>query len=304
MPSLLFLASYVGNFLFLVTYIITYRQELFSLNFDRLGAIFGDINDISLFMFFGFLMSLCLLAFDSRKYIKVISICLSLPYLFCGMSSGSRIFVLLIIVTVPIFVFVICGKKKWWLALIILILLGVSLIILFNLPVFSTIKNRFEAMISTLLGKSINGTTTNERSIFTRFNMFLSGFEMFLRKPAFGWGISGFAIFGDYTGGWSHNNFSESLCNFGLIGTFVFHVPIVFSFCKINYRDKVEKCCLLFLISFIICMFSVALNSEKLYAYLIGPVSAVMCKANLVINVNALHLKVEKELKNESTRIN
>ena len=238
---LLFLGAYIGTVFFMFVFFAYYWDSLVHFDFERLGAYFGDINDISLFMFFGYISSLFII-FSSRKQIGVLIIeaIFCLLFFYCGMSSGSRIFIILVFISTVVFIFLFFGKKKWWISLIIILSFLLTAFLVLQLPAFSTIEKRLLSMISTLFGKSIKGTTTNERSIVTRFKMFLSGIDMFLRKPLLGWGISGFAVFADYTQGWSHNNFSESLCNFGLVGTFFFHLPLFLSIKQTKFEDKIR----------------------------------------------------------------
>ena len=171
-------------------------------------------------------------------------------------------------------IFFVFGKKKWWFALLIIVgLVALGLMLISFVPVFSVIKERTLDFISTLFGTNINGADNGELSTIRRLEMFIIGFELFLKKPLFGWGIWGFASHSALDVGWSHNNFSESLCNFGLVGTILFHFGFIFSFYKIlktkKYQSKDYFLPIFILIFFLIAMFSVALNSQKIYSFLI-----------------------------------
>ena len=61
------------------------------------------------------------------------------------------------------------------------------------------------------------GTGKIEASAGIRFDMIDYAIEMFKEKPVFGWGIEGFANNSVY-GVYSHNNFTETLVNFGIVG--------------------------------------------------------------------------------------
>lgn len=303
--ALLF-ASYLGAVMFLGFFIIRYFNELKSLDFDRLGSKFGDDNDIALFHGFGLVCSMYYATKFSKKYfvLNILCILFALLFIFCGFSTGSKIFILILLFAILFYPFAICGKKKWWIALLIICGLVGMFAILINLPFFDTIKSRFLSFLSTLTGKSIDNETTTELSTINRFDMFLCGMQMWLRKPMFGWGIWGFATFSGRAGGWSHNNISESFCNFGIIGTFLFHFGIGFGI-KDYVKSKDKKSLILpfaLLIFYIISMLSVALNSQKIYALVIGVVLAVLCDCKAIISIDNYKLsKSEERLKNMKT---
>ena len=95
---------------------------------------------------------------------------------------------------------------------------------------------------------------------------------MFLRKPLFGFGIDGFSVYGGMNEGWSHNHFSESLCDFGILGTIAFHTPMIASLFLLKKKRSMTRLKpLLMMLFFIICMSSVALFSAKLFS-LFSPV--------------------------------
>ncbi len=154
------------------------------------------------------------------------------------------------------------------------------------MPFLSTIKERFNSFISTLLGKSVSDGKTNELSTINRLDMFMCGMQMWLRKPIFGWGIWGFATFSGRAGGWSHNNISESFCNFGLIGTIFFHFGFFTSFRGFtkSWQKKDKYLSFILLLFFVVSMISVALNSQKLYAMLIGVVFCDLSDAREIIS--------------------
>lgn len=295
----LIFACYFGSVLFLGLFIIKYFNELKSLDFDRLGSKFGDDNDIALFHGFGLICSIYYaLRFRKRYFLlNIISFVLSLLFVFCGFSTGSKIFVLILLFSIIFYPFAICGKRRWWVALLVICGLAGLLVIFINLPIFSTVKSRFLSFISTLIGKSIGNETTNELSTINRFDMFLCGMQMWLRKPMFGWGIWGFATFSGRAGGWSHNNISESFCNFGLVGTFLFHFGLAIGI-KDYIKGKNKKSLTLpfsLLAFYLISMLSVALNSQKIYAYVIGIVLSILCSCEPILTINAFYSKNTKE---------
>ncbi len=292
--SFLFFA-FTGSILFLFLFIFKYRSELIHLDFNRIGSEFGDENDIALFLAFGLLCSFYYGTDFHRDTIIFNIFCLFLILLFglCGFSTGSKIFILISFLCFLYFPFAKCGKKKWWLALLINLSLVAVFFVLINLPFLSTIRDRFFSFLSTLFGKSVGQGKTNELSTINRMDMFYCGMQMWIRKPMFGWGIWGFATFSGRAGGWSHNNISESFCNFGLIGTFLFHFGFIMSFYYFfQSKHKKEKMLSFALLLFyVLMMVSVALNSQKLYALVSGVVFASICENKSLISFCCLKNK-------------
>ena len=270
----LMLSAFLGNVAFLLFFVVYYRSSFLSLKLSRLGEAFGDVNDVSLFMAFGFLFSFYILFFKKNIIFKVFSFLLLILFGICGLSTGSKIFIVILAVCIPVLIFLFFGKKKWYLSIIFVTSLFASMFLILQIPAFNSIKTRFYDMISTFFGKSIDNSRIDETSTIERVEFFLAGIELFFKKPLFGWGIWGFATHAKINYGWSHNNISESLCNFGLVGSFFFHYCFVGSLkCFFTSKEK-KKSALYFVVVlfFVVSMISVALNSEKIYA-LLAPIA-------------------------------
>lgn len=285
--------------IFAIVFIFYYRSYFFSLSFTRLGDDFGDINDICIFFGLGFFLSFYGLFFRKKIYDKIICLFTILIATLCGMSTGSKIFIFIVITTLIGVICMFFGKKRWWASLILIAgFIGLS-ILLINLPIFSTMKNRILVMFSTLTGESIEGTSSNDMSTIGRVQMFEDGMQLFLRRPLFGFGINAFFTYSSYGGAWSHNHFSETFCSFGLIGTVFFHYGFYESFRQIIKKPDREKALyILLLVFFMTMMLSVALNSQKIYAYLVG-----IAFAGIVETKQIFGLCIE-ETKNENSRDN
>ena len=289
--------TFLATLLFSAIFIFYYRSYFITLGFTRLGDEFGDINDIALFFSLGYFIAFYEVFFNKRIWIKIVSAISLFQFLLCGLATSSKIFVLVVIVALIAVVYMFFGKKRWWLSTIICVaLIGTGIGIL-CLPAFATIKNRMLTMLSTLSGKSIEGSSTNDMSTIGRLEMLLDGIQLFLRRPLFGFGVNGFFTFSSYGGMWSHNHFSETLCTFGLVGTVLFHLGYYYCFKDMaqNYnRSKVLGYLLLFF--FITTMLSVALHGEKIYAYLIGVIFAYTCDLKPL-----KEFKIIKEKTNENS---
>lgn len=59
----------------------------------------------------------------------------------------------------------------------------------------------------------------------SRMNMISEGFRIFLNHPIFGGGEKYFGLLSKSGFAYSHCNYTEMLCNFGIVGTFIFYFP-------------------------------------------------------------------------------
>lgn len=264
-------SAFFGLCLFAFVFIYHYRSEFLSLHFSRLGSDFGDENDIAICFSLGFVLAVFNI-FKKRNIILLIISIIMLPVLgICGFSTGSKTFVALCVVSSVVFIALFFGKKKWYWSVIIcgsLLTLG---LILLSLPMFSSIKHRLLEMFSTLFGQSVGGARDDDLSTIGRIQMLFDGIELFLRKPLFGFGINGFFAHSSFGYAWSHNHISEILCSFGIVGTVFFHVGFFVSI-KSYVKQKNKELLVPFIICifFIISMLSVALISQKIFAYVIA----------------------------------
>ena len=153
----LLLSIFAGITLFLFVFIIKYYKELFTFNFDRLGIIFGDINDIAIFNCLGFMFSLWFFFKIKNIPIKIALGLLSLIFAYCSFASGSKIVVLLIPILLVYLIIVTNKKKKWWLSLIEISIMLVVFVIIMNLPFAESLKRRFLSMLNLFTDSQIKG---------------------------------------------------------------------------------------------------------------------------------------------------
>lgn len=274
--ELLLTVSLIALIAFLFVFIAVYHEKIFHLDFStRLGRELGDENDIAIANAMGLTLSLYFLLFRKGVFAKIASAILTILFGVCGLASGSKTFILLVAV---VFVFLIAyknGKKRLWLTLVMLGVFLVAAILIFSIPRFSMIKERFLSFISTLTGISFGNVSGYDLSTMFRMNMFRNGMQMFLRKPLFGFGIDGFSVYGGMNEGWSHNHFSESLCDYGLLGTIAFHLPMIASGILLKKKSSHSRLRpALMMVFFITCMSSIALFSAKLFS-LFSPITYV-----------------------------
>ncbi len=288
-------ASYISTIVFVIYFVIEYRQDFFSFNGARLGTVFGDQNDISIFLALAYSFSVYYIFFSKpliRKpfywvifgLLKPFYLLIALISVFCGALSGSKIFIFLVAFSTLFVVIAFFGKKGWFLSAAFIFAIALGFVLVSSLPIFSMIKDRFLSFISTLFGVGIKQADSTDGSTIERFHLFVLSLKMFLQKPIFGYGVNGFANYNGMINGWSHNNIGEFLADFGIIGTFLFHLPLGLAIVDFVSKEKKKKTTwkdlvqlkssealpyFMLILFFIVCMISVAFIREKVYSYLV-----------------------------------
>lgn len=294
----LFLFAYFGILLFSIIYLVFYRKEIFSLDFERLGSKFGDINDIGIIMCIGVAISLGMIHTIKNIFLRLL-VALSTLFMFAlSLTSGSKICILLLFACFVVFIVFTFGRKKWYLSLITIGSFVAAIVILLNLPFMSTMRERFSSMIYTLFG--VGSSKTTSYSTTHRIEMFLNGMSLFLRRPLFGFGVNGFMSFSSFPGVWSHNHISESLANFGIVGSIFYHTPIVFAVSRAKKGKESINLYLILSITFV-SLISVALFREKFFTYIIGAALSYG-GSKKILDISPIDFIRKRSKKNENCR--
>ena len=236
--------AYIALFCFSIYFIVIYRSDLLNISKIaslRLGDYFDNVNAVSMYFTFGLGISLFLALF-SKNHIELLNILPSVLFMFLGITTGSRAFIITAFLLVIILIIVRFWKRKILLAIILSCFVGLALILI-NLPFMDTIKTRMLEMIKTVFtGTGVEGSTI-QRSIMQRYGFFFG-----IKNMLFGLGAHGFATFSG-VGTYSHSNFSEVFCDFGIVGFVCFYS--VWYVCFLN-SSKVKDNYKLFAVSFLI----------------------------------------------------
>lgn len=255
--------------LFAVYFIYKYRNELINFrNYTRddfrLGSYFDNPNGVAAACVVGFSSSFySLLYLKSKwKYLFLISLLLMM---LVGFSTGSRTFLVMILVFLVIMLFIKFKRHKL-LFLILLSLIVIALIALLNLPFLSTLKFRIITAFTTFFGEADKVDTSS----LSRVAWMQYGFDLGYRNLIFGYGANGFGIAsGLYT--YSHNNFSEVFCNFGLIGFISFYLPLILIIVKcVKNRFRNSSVIIPYSIYYFVVSFSNVFYYNKLYYLVIA----------------------------------
>ena len=195
-------------------------QNLFSeiTGFDKNAfAMLGAFLSISAFYLF----------YCSKKKAYLLLWCIMFAMAIVGASRKGA---LIAVVAVPMIVFFKNGSVKKVLYVILFILLFIAgvYLVMTNSYLYELVGERLYALYLSVIGKNTSDGSLIERELMRNMAM-----ELFDRKKILGWGTDGFAIqcqgyLGKYV--YSHCNYTEMLCNFGLIGFCIYYFyPFIFT---------------------------------------------------------------------------
>ncbi len=258
---------------FCFIFVFFYRSVVFSGNAfsSRLGEIFGGINACANTLLLGVVVSLIyLLAF--KKY--VLSILCFLLCSFCILLTGSKGAFIGVFFTLLIFIYLFLFKKNKLAFFIVLGVFIAATILLLSLNVFSSINERILSLFNLFSG---NGNTSY--SSRNRLTMMIGGIEYWSKYLFTGCGAGGFSYASGYHN-YSHATISESLCNFGIIGTTLLFFPIIYCLIKSKSKPIVHTYFCMFVFGFLLIeMFATAITIYKIF-YLFLAVLYSMYSAN------------------------
>lgn len=257
--------------LFLFTlyfYLIYWRQIINAIKtLDsnvRLGGYFDNVNSIAAFMIVAFVSSTSIAIFSTKK-INLFYLVPSFSFGLVGLMTGSRTFIVTLIVTLIILV-AIKFKRRPILLIIIYGVLIFLVILFFSLPVFATINERFIRFFGTFFKESTKiDTSALERTIWMQY-----GFNLGAGNLITGYGYNGFGIFSG-VGTYTHSNLSEVLCDYGIIGMFLFYLPLIVIFIY-TLRNKKQNLPLVIVFTFyyLLISFSNVFYYNKTYYIIIA----------------------------------
>lgn len=214
-----------------------------------------------------------------------------------GLVTGSRKVVVAVLCGTLLFVFVYLKYfpqkkigKKIAIVAVILVVMGLTIYACFaNDLLYNIIGHRLEGFVEIFTGEG-EGETSAE----IRRDMIVKALEMFIQKPIFGWGIEGFAAHSGF-GVYSHNNYTETLVSFGIVGfilLYSYKVVLLVAQFKTISREQDKSRCLQSMIIFVAMAISLVLDF------------AAISMNNLVVNIpfalSAAYLLTRKTKKRRS----
>ena len=208
--------------LFALYFVITYAKEIiesFSGQSVRLGSKFANVDAVSAVCAIGFASSLYLLFFlrTRYKYFHIINLVL---IALVGISTISRTFIFAVLVFTLIFLFAKFKRRKPLFFVVVMSIVVFSTVLL-SFPFMEGVRTRLLNAIKTIGGSAEKAdTSVLERSAWLEY-----GFYLGMKNLLIGYGANGFSVVSG-VGTYTHSNFSEVICDFGLIGLLLFYLPI------------------------------------------------------------------------------
>ena len=213
-------------------FLFRYRISILKFNLESpLGNDFDNVNTIGTYFSLGSSLFLYLALAYKRKF-ELLYLIPCLLMLFLGLFTGSRHYILtsgVACITAAIVSF----RKRKWLVLIAIIVVVALFFIFLQLPQMSPLKERIDRAISTLfgVGNAKYDPSAVQRTIWPQYGFFIGS-----RSVIFGYGAEGFSIYSGI-GTYSHNTYSEIVCNFGILGGLLFFFAILYPF-VLTIRSK------------------------------------------------------------------
>lgn len=222
----------IAGLLLMFTFIAIYFKQLIKLEFlsVRLGGKIGNENAVAMKMVAVSIILGSYIAYN-KKYILI-------PILFvlfiCIISSGSKKGLFGILFATITTIYLIFRKKPIIAAIVIVAACLTFYCLLWYVPQFALIKNRLILYIS---GKQGGATDSSSyiRDLFKENALYLSFKNLLL-----GYGVGGFSVASGINT-YSHNNFTELLCNFGLFGFISFHFIYVYLILKLKPKMVIKN---------------------------------------------------------------
>lgn len=220
---LIFKIIVLAFFAFGIYFAVIYRNQIISLQLtsSRLGTYFDNVNTIGFYFAIGFTLSLFLALFYVKK-IEWLFYFAALFFFTLGFFTGSRAFLFVVAIGAIVTMYYKFRNHKLIFLIGLIVLISLFFVII-NIPKLAFLKEQFDRTLYTLFGigdYKVDGSTV-QRAIWPGYAFYLGG-----RTLICGYGCGGFSIYSGI-GTYSHNNFAEVMCNFGIIGFVLFNLSYI-----------------------------------------------------------------------------
>lgn len=255
----------------------------------RVGGDFVNSNTLAIYLSFSSIIFLYLFLNTKKWYYLVLAFGLVLVIASTGSKKG-----LLDLAVGYLLVFGFNqgkskGMKKIFKWTVVILVFLIVLYFLWNSPLFTTVRIRFERMIGFLSGTgAVNDFSTRERQV-----MISIGWKQFLDTPILGIGIGASGYLTSIalgTNTYLHNDYVELLATGGIIGLLLQYIPIIYIFVKnLQYR-KISK--------------ASQLSSILMTIYIVNSIAAVQYFSKLTYVIFAIALACYLENRSNERNIN
>lgn len=259
---LIYIIIAASLFAFSIYFAIHYRSEIFKFNLEEsLGGYFDNVNTVGTYFSLGTILFLYL-ALTGKRKIEWLYFLPCIMMLFFGLFTGSRHFIITTGFAFIVTIILHFKKRKWIAVLIIVAAIGLFFAII-QLPFLSQLKERIDRGITTFFGV---GNAKYDPSVVQRTIWPQYGFNIGSKVLLFGYGAEGFSIY-SAIGTYSHNTYSELVCNFGILGAIIFYLALIYPLILVIRKRDRSLNIVIILISFYLVkgFFGVYFSSKDAY---------------------------------------
>ena len=216
------------------TIYLTYSEGVnILLGGQRIGdSLSGNVNTVG--YNFGILSTITIWFYCQKK--QIYKMVLFLIFTIIMLITGSKKVLIMTIANLILYFWYEKKKISGWFKTILIFFIGIYAI--FNIPYFYDILgSRIEAMFATLVG---NSNILYSHSTEIREEMMKEAFTLFFNNPVWGGGWNYFYSQTIYEYEYSHCNYTEMLCSFGIVGTAIFYGRHIYDM-RIALKERKTK---------------------------------------------------------------
>ncbi len=278
---LFFLMMMIGATVLILYLIFTGQTNLEEESAGRFGGnLTGNSNIFAAMYMLASIVTIYFLFLKKNKILKVSLLVVFGLSVYALILAGGRKYILSVIIFIYLMFLQKQDKndKKHILKYTIIFAIVVVLlyVLILNVPfLYDTIGYRFEGLVN-----YAGGDASNTEGVAKRGDMIAKGLELWLNNPIFGNGIDGFKNLSGF-GYYSHNNFIELLCNFGIVGFGLYYgmyVHIFTKLLKVKEKSILKKMFCAFMIC--LCIFEISeitYSMHIIHAFLVF-INLYVCK--------------------------
>lgn len=225
-------------------YAMFYERSYIMSSYWRLGKALFENYGTFMLLSYSIIIALLWTFYSLFEKHRFIFIPILVILLLASALSGTKKTIIAVVVSIPVYFFIKYRKRAFKLIFIGIIILAAVyiayLIIMNNSVLYRTIGYRMQSFINSVLNNGEDSQSYSERYMMRNFAM-----QWFTDKPVFGNGVSAFrGLYVLKTGKflYSHCNYTELLCNTGLVGFLSYYGFLIYMLVKsVFLYNKTEK---------------------------------------------------------------
>lgn len=213
----------IGGLILTLRLIIATPENVW-LTWRRLGeAIGSNANDVGNKASFSAIIAICLSKHNSGAKKVMHFVCFGILSAIVLFSGSRKALIALVIGVILINTIGLKDKRKFFLSIVV-ICVGLFLgyrILMSNEVLYATIGRRIEIMVNVFFHGGSEAQSIDLRKYYIEIAL-----QLIKKHPVFGIGLGAFSSVSG-VGVYSHCDYTEVACSYGLIGAFVYYLPLL-----------------------------------------------------------------------------